>query len=82
METEGVWVEAGEGVKEEEEEEMPVVAEDSGEVGVKSGENGRSGKRALERVVVEDTETVVPAPEGAVEKSGEEVEVRSGGKKE
>lgn len=59
-----------------------MLAEDGGGVGEKSGESGRSGKRALERVVVENSETAVAASVGEGDKSGEEVETRSGGEEE
>lgn len=91
METEGVREEAGEGLA----VEGAMLAEEGGGVRVEEGEgvreeegeSGRSGKRALERVVVENSETVVDtsATEGvgegeeSREDSGEEVEARREG---
>lgn len=65
--------------------EGAMLAEEGGGVGEEeSGENGRSGKRALERVVVEKSEMAVDtsAVEGVGEGEESGVEARSEGEEE
>lgn len=58
-------------------DEREGVAGDGGMRGEESGEKGRSGKRALERVVVEDGGMVVEITAVEGEESGEKVEMKS-----
>lgn len=58
-------------------DEREGVAGDGGMRGEESGEKGRSGKRALERVVVKNGGTVVEITAVEGEESGEKVEMKS-----